>query len=59
LSTKKKKKKKTIALDEELGEDSIDSSGDSWLTSERDYTYEEVKQKTRNSFQLPSINCLM
>ena len=43
LTTKKKKKKKTnLILDDELGDDSVDSSGDSWLTSERDYTYEEV-----------------
>ena len=43
LTVKKKKKKKTTILDEELGEDLVDSSGDSWLTSERDYTYEEVR----------------
>jgi len=46
LTTKKKKKKKTnLILDDELGDDSVDSSGDSWLTSERDYTYEELLKR--------------
>jgi len=42
---KKKKKKTTILLDDELGEDMVDGSGDSWGTSERDYTYEELLKR--------------
>jgi len=45
MTAKKKKKKKTTILDEELGEDMVDSSGDSWFNSERDYTYEELLKR--------------
>lgn len=42
---KKKKKKKIAMFDEDLGEDTTDSHSDSWLTSERDYTYEELLKR--------------
>ena len=59
---KKKKKKKTTILDDELGDDAVDSSGDSWLTSERDYTYEEVSPRVHLNFLniskvIHSTNC--
>lgn len=57
MSTKKKKKKKTAALniEEELGDDSLDT--DSWLSSEREYTYEEVTFKLLFWFDLNFVPC--
>ena len=43
MTAKKKKKKKGVLLDDELGDDAAqEEGGDSWLSSTRDYTYEEV-----------------
>lgn len=45
MTAKKKKKKKTAIIEEELGDDIVDGSGDSWVSSERDYNYEELLKR--------------
>jgi len=45
MTAKKKKKKKTAIIEEELGDDIVDGSGDSWASSERDYNYEELLKR--------------
>lgn len=46
MTAKKKKKKKGVLLDDELGDDAAqEDGGDSWLSSTRDYTYEEMLKR--------------
>lgn len=46
MSVKKKKKKKGAAvIDDEMFDEDIDLTSDSWLHSERDYTYEELLKR--------------
>lgn len=46
MSVKKKKKKKAaIVLDDEIAEDAGYATSDSWITSERDYTYQELLKR--------------